>query len=84
VTATMHEEDPMPADRQTDPTDAELRSAREHRQHLVPHGPVHLYARDHPGAEPAIVLMHGFPDDLYDRLVPSWLTRRRPRHLHSP
>jgi haloalkane dehalogenase len=37
-----------------------------------------IYAREYPGAEPAIVLMHGFPDDLllYDRLVPE-LTGRR-------
>jgi haloalkane dehalogenase len=74
----MHEEDPMPPDRQTDPTDAELRSAREHREHLVPRGHFHLYARDHPGREPAIVLLHGFPDDLhlYDRLVPELAGRR--------
>ena len=27
-----------------------------------------IYVRDHPGAEPAIILMHGFPDNvhLYD------------------
>ena len=31
-----------------------------------------IYVRDHPGAEPAIILMHGFPDNvhLYDRLSP--------------
>jgi haloalkane dehalogenase len=31
-----------------------------------------IYARDYPGQEPAIVLLHGFPDDLhlYDRLLP--------------
>jgi haloalkane dehalogenase len=31
-----------------------------------------IYARDYPGQEPAIVLLHGFPDNLhlYDRLVP--------------
>jgi pimeloyl-ACP methyl ester carboxylesterase len=31
-----------------------------------------IYLRDHPGAEPAIILMHGFPDNLhlYDRLSP--------------
>jgi haloalkane dehalogenase len=31
-----------------------------------------IYARDHEGRDPAIVLMHGFPDSLhlYDRLVP--------------
>jgi haloalkane dehalogenase len=37
-----------------------------------------IYAREYPGAEPAIVLMHGFPDDLhlYDRLVPELAGRR--------
>jgi hypothetical protein len=31
-----------------------------------------IYVRDHPGAEPGIILMHGFPDNvhLYDRLSP--------------
>ena len=30
-----------------------------------------LYVRDHPGRTPAIVAMHGFPDDsrIYDRLI---------------
>jgi pimeloyl-ACP methyl ester carboxylesterase len=68
----------MPPDRQTDPTDAELPTAREHREHRVPRGPFRLYARDHPGGEPAVVLLHGFPDDLhlYDRLVPELAGRR--------
>jgi pimeloyl-ACP methyl ester carboxylesterase len=36
-----------------------------------------IYARDYPGQEPAIILMHGLPDNLhlYDRLVP---------HLNPP
>jgi haloalkane dehalogenase len=36
-----------------------------------------MYAREYPGQEPPIVLLHGFPDNLhlYDRLVP---------HLHPP
>jgi haloalkane dehalogenase len=36
-----------------------------------------IYAREYPGQDPAIVLMHGFPDNLhlYDRLVP---------HLNPP
>ena len=31
-----------------------------------------IYIRDHEGTEPAIILMHGFPDNahLYDRLSP--------------
>src|SRR4029453_19591514 len=34
--------------------------------------------RDSPGQEPAVVLLHGFPDDLhlYDRLVPELAGRR--------
>jgi haloalkane dehalogenase len=38
-----------------------------------------IYARDYPGQEPAIVLMHGFPDNLhlYDRLIPQLNTPRR-------
>ena len=47
-------------------------------EHVVQRGPYHLYAREYPGEEPAIVLMHGFPDNLhlYDRLLP-WLTPAR-------
>ena len=39
---------------------------------FVPRNQHRIYVRDHPGAEPAIILMHGFPDNihLYDRLVP--------------
>jgi len=38
-----------------------------------------IYARDYAGEEPAIVLMHGFPDNLhlYDRLVPHLSPPRR-------
>ena len=37
-----------------------------------------IYAQEHAGAEPALILMHGFPDNLhlYDRLVP-WLSPPR-------
>jgi len=40
--------------------------------HRVPFQGHTLYARDYPGSGPALVLMHGFPDNLhlYDRLVP--------------
>ena len=46
------------------------------RQVLTPTGRLHL--ADHPGDEPALVLMHGFPDDsrIYDRLVPVLSPRR--------
>ena len=38
-----------------------------------------IYVRDHPGAGPPIILMHGFPDNLhlYDRLVPYLSPPRR-------
>src|SRR5205814_9694012 len=47
-------------------------------EHVVQRGPYHLYAREYPGEEPTIVLMHGFPDTLhlYDRLLP-WLSPTR-------
>jgi pimeloyl-ACP methyl ester carboxylesterase len=37
-----------------------------------------LSVRDYPGAEPAVILLHGFPDnqDLYDRLLPYLGARR--------
>src|SRR5438552_8484540 len=48
-------------------------------EHVVQRGPYHLYAREYPGEEPAIVLMHGFPDNLhlYDRLLPWLISSRR-------
>ena len=38
-----------------------------------------IYVRDHPGGDPPIILMHGFPDNvhLYDRLVPYLSPPRR-------
>jgi len=38
-----------------------------------------IYAREYPGEEPSIILMHGFPDNLhlYDRLVPFLSPPRR-------
>lgn len=48
-------------------------------EHLVPRDRYRIYARDYPGESPAIVLMHGFPDNLhlYDRLVPRLSPPRR-------
>jgi pimeloyl-ACP methyl ester carboxylesterase len=48
------------------------------RTHWVPFAGSRLHVEDHPGREPAFVLMHGFPDDLhlYDRLVPQLRGRR--------
>jgi pimeloyl-ACP methyl ester carboxylesterase len=61
-----------------DRTGAAVPRGHGYREHRVPRGTYHLYARDYPGAEPAVVLMHGFPDDLhlYDRLVPELAGRR--------
>src|SRR5215510_14175044 len=38
-----------------------------------------IYAREYPGNDPPIILMHGFPDNLhlYDRLVPHLSPHRR-------
>ena len=38
-----------------------------------------IYVREYPGEEPAIILMHGFPDNLhlYDRLIPYLSPPRR-------
>src|SRR6516165_9103459 len=38
-----------------------------------------IYVRDHAGTEPAVILMHGFPDNvhLYDRLSPYLSPPRR-------
>ena len=39
---------------------------------FVPRGSYRIHVRERRGEEPAIVLMHGFPDNhhLYDRLIP--------------
>ena len=45
---------------------------QEFTEHWVQRGPYSIYVREYSGTEPAVVLMHGFPDNLhlYDRLVP--------------
>jgi pimeloyl-ACP methyl ester carboxylesterase len=50
----------------------------EYNEHWVPRGRYRIYAREYAGEKPAIVLMHGFPDNLhlYDRLVPHLSSRR--------
>jgi haloalkane dehalogenase len=50
-----------------------------YQETLVQRGQHRLYVRDHPGAEPTIVVMHGFPDNmhLYDRLLPHLSPPRR-------
>jgi pimeloyl-ACP methyl ester carboxylesterase len=53
--------------------------AMEFTEHLVPRDQYRIDARDYPGEAPAIVLMHGFPDNLhlYDRLVLQLAPSRR-------
>lgn len=48
------------------------------RELTVDHHGHRIHAVEHPGAGPAIVLMHGFPDNLhlYDRVVPLLAGRR--------
>src|SRR5258708_19586179 len=55
------------------------KQALSYTEHVVQRGPSHIYAREYPGEGPAIVLMHGFPDNLhlYDRLLPWLFTSRR-------
>ena len=47
-------------------------------EHSVTHEAGSLHVLDYPGEEPAIVLMHGFPDDhrVYDKLLPLLSPRR--------
>ena len=50
-----------------------------YQETFVERGQHRIYVRDHPGAEPTIVVMHGFPDNLhlYDRLLPHLSPPRR-------
>ena len=38
-------------------------------EHIVQRGSFHISAREYPGEEPTIVLMHGFPDTLHPTIV---------------
>ncbi len=51
----------------------------EYTEHIIQRDGHQLYARVYSGAEPAIVLLHGFPDNLhlYDALVPFLLRSGR-------
>src|SRR6516164_703231 len=50
-----------------------------YQETFVQRGQYRIYVRDHPGADPPILPMHGFPDNmhLYDRLVPHLAPPRR-------
>jgi haloalkane dehalogenase len=50
--------------------DTAINGPAAERRVAAPGGALHV--SDHPGADPAIVMMHGFPDDsrIYDRIVP--------------
>jgi haloalkane dehalogenase len=52
--------------------------AVSYTEHVIQRDSHHIYAREYPGEGPALVLMHGFPDNmhLYDRLLP-WLSASR-------
>jgi haloalkane dehalogenase len=57
---------------------AKGRDAMNYKESWVKRDGHRIYTREYPGQEPAIVLLHGFPDDLhlYDRLVPELAGRR--------
>lgn len=50
-----------------------------YKEHFVQLKQYRIYAREYAGEEPAIILLHGFPDNLhlYDRLVPHLSPPRR-------
>jgi haloalkane dehalogenase len=52
--------------------------AVSYTEHVIQRGPYHLSAREYPGEDPPVLLMHGFPDNmhLYDRLLP-WISPSR-------
>ena len=60
---------PLTPDRDAEPPKAAPRQPATRRVQ-APGGSLHVI--DQPGAEPAVVLLHGFPDDsrIYDRLLP--------------
>jgi haloalkane dehalogenase len=55
------------------------RNPMDFSERFVPREQHRIYSREYAGEEPAIILMHGFPDNLhlYDRLVPYLSPRRR-------
>jgi len=53
-------------------------ASRDVTSRQIPTAMGRLHVSDHPGDEPALILMHGFPDDsrIYNRLVPLLPPRR--------
>ena len=51
----------------------------DYNEHFVQRNQHRIYVREYNGGEPAIILMHGFPDNLhlYDRVVPCLSPPRR-------
>ena len=60
-------------------TTTDLPAPSGYTEGWAPRGEHRIYFRDYPGEEPAVVLMHGFPDNLhlYGRLVPRMNPPRR-------
>ncbi len=60
------------------PTRCSISLRRRACDYAIARGPYRLFAREYPGRGPAVVLLHGFPDDsdLYDALVPELRGRR--------
>jgi hypothetical protein len=50
------------------------------REHWVQRGQHRIYAREYAGADPAIILMHGFPDN-FTSMIGSCLFCRLPAEL---
>ena len=48
-----------------------------YQETFVPRNQHRIYVRDYPGAEPTIVVMHGFPDNCTSTIVCSPTSRRR-------
>lgn len=74
----IEEDNPMPPTGSSTTTDTGRTGGRAHRRLLIPRGPHRIRVHDHAGAEPAVVLLHGYPDNLhlYDRVVPLLEGRR--------
>jgi len=60
-------------------TYSNLLQAPNYTEAFVQRDRYHIYVREYAGEEPAVIPMHGFPDNLhlYDRLIPYLLPKRR-------